>query len=75
MQTVHRNNITVTGIAVTFRGEDQQEILGIPIYEIQELSGLKDESVIILGVKSKKDRADIILELKRLGFKKYIEID
>ena len=74
IEALEHCGISVAYIAVTTVHRNTTSINNIPIYEVDAITEMGSNSIVVMGV-LKKNRDDVISTLREKGFFNYIELD
>ena len=74
VEMLERKGVRITSLAVTQMHEKAEGIGEIPIHEIRDLCYMKDNAIVILGIRE-RNRQDVIRTLEKYGFMNYISLD
>lgn len=75
LYTMEKLGVEVFGFAVTDKRGRGDKIAGTKLMEIQEYENYRKDAIVILGVKNKKHKVDILETLKSYGFYDYIDLE
>jgi glycosyltransferase involved in cell wall biosynthesis len=70
---LENQEIPVTAIAVTQKHANTTTINDLPIYELEELKKCHSSAVVVIGVKNKKNREEIIESLREINIRHIID--
>lgn len=73
-ERLKKKHINVDAILVTRKREDMTHINGIPLVKVQELNGIDEKSVCLLGLTNEKTKREVYSILREYGFKNILPI-